>query len=105
MKHSSLFAGFASVSEESVYSEADRTSEVVGEKGGFEPFRRGRLGRSFLIGCALDDCAPSGAWYGLAGFEKIVDKSGFAPPIVVFFPGWSSFIAALAIGPFSFRVF
>ena len=34
-----------SVSEESVNSGANRTSEVVGEKGGFEPFRRGRLGR------------------------------------------------------------
>jgi hypothetical protein len=50
VKYGSLFAGFVGVSEESVYSGADRTSEVVGEEGGFEPFRRGRLGRPFYFG-------------------------------------------------------
>ena len=49
VEYGSLFADFVSVSEESVYSGANRTGDVVGEEGGFEPFRRGRLGRSFLF--------------------------------------------------------
>ena len=50
-------------------SGADRTSEVAGEKSGFESFRRSRLGRSLFFGSALDNSAPGGAWYGLASFE------------------------------------
>lgn len=38
----------------------------------------------FFLGCALDNCAPSGARYGLAGFEEIVGKGGLDPPLVVF---------------------
>ena len=36
-------AGFVSVSEESANSRANCIGKVVGEEGGFEPFRRGRL--------------------------------------------------------------
>ena len=80
VEYGSLLAGFVSVSEETVYSGASRTGEVVGEEGGFEPFRRGRMGRSFfLFGSALDNSAPRGVRYGLAGFEEIVGKRRARP--------------------------
>ena len=38
----------------------------------------------FLFGGALENRAPSGGWYILAGFREIVGKSGLGPPTVVF---------------------
>ena len=56
-------AGVVSVGEESANSRANCIGEVVGKEGGFEPFRGGRLGRSFTFGGALEYRAPGGVWY------------------------------------------
>ena len=60
------------------------TARFLVEEGGFEPFSRSSLGRSFRFGCALDYGGPCGARYSLASFEKVVGKRGFDPPNVVY---------------------
>ena len=84
VQNGSFFACFVGVREESVNSGANRIGEIVGEEGGFEPFRRGSLGRSFFVRSALDNSASRGARYGLAGFGEIVGKGGLDPPAVIF---------------------
>ena len=106
-------AGLISVSEESADSRANSIGKVVGEEGGFEPFRSGRLCRSFFFGGALENRAPSGVWHRLACFIGIVSKSGLGPPAVVFFSWlvgtageaghWAFFVSSfLEVGPFWF---
>ena len=105
-------AGFVSVSEESADSRANSIGKVDGEEGGFEPFRGGRLGRSFSFGGALENRAPGGVWYRLAGLKKLVSKSGLDPPTVVLswlvgsdgeVGHWAFFVSGfLEVSPFMF---
>ena len=85
VQHVLTNAGIVSVGEESANSRANCIGEVVGEEGGFEPFRSGRLRRSlFFSEGGFQDRAPGGVWHRFAGLREIVGKGGFGPTAVFF---------------------